>query len=95
MNRTELIAVVEKKTGLKKKIAEKAVRALLAEMAATVANGEKVKLVGFGTFTTRSREARNSRNPRTGEAIKAAAVTVPVFKAGKGFKKAVAGKNKK
>ena len=95
MNRTELIAVVAEKTGLEEKIAEKAIKALLAEAAATVANGEKVKLVGFGIFTTRDRAARNSRNPRTGKAIKVEAVTVPVFKAGKEFKKAVAEKNKK
>ncbi len=94
MNRTELIAAVAEKTGVEKKIVEKTVRALMAEVTERVANKEKVQLAGFGTFEARARAARTGRNPHTGKKITIAAVTVPAFKAGKSFKKAVAEKGK-
>ena len=82
-------AVVEK-SGLTKKDAEKAVSAVLESVTEAVAGGDKVQLVGFGTFEVRAREARTGRNPRTKEAITIPASKQPVFKAGKAFKDAVA-----
>ena len=90
MNKTELIAEVAKKAGLSKKDAEKALNAALDTVADALANGEKVQLVGFGSFETKSREARMGRNPKTKEAIQIPASTVPVFKAGKALKDKVA-----
>jgi len=86
MNKTELVAAVAEKAGLQKKDAEKAVAAFISSVSDALVAGEKVQLVGFGTFETRSREARTGKNPRTGEAIKIAASKVPAFKAGKALK---------
>ena len=69
MNKVELIAAVAEKAGLSKKDAEKAVAAVLDSVVEAVADGNKVQLVGFGTFEVRSREARTGRNPRTKEII--------------------------
>ena len=90
MNKTELVAAVAAKTELSKKNAEKAVAAVLETVAETLAAGEKVQLVGFGTFETREREARSAKNPRTGETVEVAASRVPAFKAGQALKAKVA-----
>ena len=89
MNKVELVAAVTEKTGLTKKDAEKAVTAVLDSVVEAVASGDKVQLVGFGTFETRSREERTGRNPRTKETIVIPASKQPVFKAGKSFKDSV------
>ena len=90
MNKTELVAAVAAKTEMSKKNAEKAVAAVLETVAETLAAGEKVQLVGFGTFETREREARTAKNPRTGETVEVAASRVPAFKAGQALKNKVA-----
>ena len=90
MNKVELVASVAEKAGLSKKDAEKAVAAVLESVVGAVVKGDKVQLVGFGTFETRARAARTGLNPRTGETIKIAATKVPAFKAGKALKDAVA-----
>ena len=82
MNKTELVAAVAAKTEMSKKNAEKAVAAVLETVAETLAAGEKVQLVGFGTFEAREREARTAKNPRTGKAVKVPAKKVAKFKAG-------------
>ena len=86
MNKTELIAAVAEKAGIAKKDAEKAVNATLDAITETMVAGDKVQLVGFGTFETRRREARTGRNPRTKEACEPPASTVPAFKPGKALK---------
>jgi DNA-binding protein HU-beta len=90
MNKVELVAAVAEKAALSKKDAEKAVVAVLGAIEEAVAAGDKVQLVGFGTFEVRERAARTGRNPQTGAEIKIAASKQPVFKAGKAFKDAVA-----
>jgi DNA-binding protein HU-beta len=90
MNKTELVAAVAAKTEMSKKNAEKAVAAVLETVAETLAAGEKVQLVGFGTFEIREREARTAKNPRTGETVEVAASRVPGFKAGQALKAKVA-----
>ena len=90
MNKTELVAAVAAKTELTTKDAEKAVSAVLETVAETLAAGEKVQLVGFGTFEIREREARTAKNPRTGEPVEVAASRVPAFKAGQALKTKVA-----
>lgn len=90
MNKVELVAAVAEKSGLAKKDAEKAVSAVLESVVEAVASGDKVQLVGFGTFETRARGERTGRNPRTKETIVIPASKQPVFKAGKAFKDAVA-----
>ena len=90
MNKTELIAEVAVKAGLSKKDAEKALNAALDTVSAALANGDKVQLVGFGSFETKTRAAHTGRNPRTKEAMEFPAKTVPVFKAGKALKDKVA-----
>ncbi len=86
MNKPELVEAVAEKAGITKKDSEKAVAAVLEGIANTLAKGEKVQLVGFGTFEVRHRNAREGRNPSTGEAIKIAAQNVPAFKPGKALK---------
>ena len=88
-NKQDLIAEVAAKTGLTKKDSEKAVNAFGEVVTEFLAKGEKVQLIGFGTFETRERAAREGRNPQTGEAIQIAATVVPAFKAGKALKDAV------
>ena len=90
MNKAELVAAVAEKTNFTKKDAEAAVNALLATVEDALVKGEKVQLIGFGTFETRERKARQGRNPRKPEeVIKIAAAKAPVFKAGKALKDAV------
>lgn len=90
MNKVELVSSVAEKSGLSKKDSEKAVSAVLDSIVETVATGEKVQLVGFGTFEVRERQQRTGRNPRTKEEIIIPASKQPVFKAGKSFKDSVA-----
>jgi len=89
MNKTELISSVAEKSELTKKDAEKAVNAIFASVEEALARGEKVQLVGFGTFEVRERKARTGRNPQTGAEIQIPAAKVPAFKAGKSLKDAV------
>lgn len=86
MNKAELITSMAEKSKLTKKDAELALKALIESVEESLEKGEKVQLVGFGTFETRDRAAREGRNPRTKEVINIPATTVPVFKAGKEFK---------
>ena len=89
MNKTELITSIAEKGDITKKVAEVALKALIESVEETLQKGEKVQIVGFGTFEARERAAREGRNPRTKEVINIAASTVPVFKAGKEFKEKV------
>jgi len=89
MNKAELIAQVSEKSDMTKKDAEKAVSALLSTIEEALAGGDKVQLVGFGTFEVRERAARKGRNPQTGEEIEIAAARVPVFKPGKSLREIV------
>lgn len=89
MNKAELIACMAEKSGLTKKDAEVALKAFVESIQGALENGEKVQLVGFGTFETRERAARTGRNPRTKEEIQIPASKAPVFKAGKEFKEKV------
>ena len=89
MNKTELIAAVAEQAELSKKDAEKALKAFTDVIAAELVKGEKVQLVGFGTFEVSEREAREGRNPRTGEAMPIAASKTPKFKADKALKEMV------
>lgn len=95
MNKSELTAAMAAGAEITKTVATKALDAALATIIATVAKGDAVTLVGFGTFKPTERAARNGRNPQTGKAIKIAATTVPKFTAGAGFKEAVSSKGKK
>ena len=89
MNKTDLIEVVAKEAGLSKKDAGAAVAAVFDGMTEALKKGDKVQMIGFGTFEVRSRAARTARNPQTGEEIKIKATKVPAFKAGKALKDAV------
>ena len=89
MNKSELIASMAEKANITKKDAEVALKAFIEGVSTALENGEKVQLVGFGTFETRERAAREGRNPRTKEPIPIPAATVPVFKAGKELKEKV------
>ncbi|ARD49445.1 HU family DNA-binding protein [Sporosarcina sp. P26b] len=89
MNKTELINSVAEAAGLTKKDATKAVEAVFDTIQSTLANGDKVQLIGFGNFEVRERAARKGRNPQSGEEIEIAASKVPAFKAGKALKDAV------
>ena len=90
MNKTELINAVAEKAALSKKDSEAAVTAALDVITAALAEGEEIRLVGFGTFEVKKREARMGRNPKTKEPIPIAASKVPAFKPGKALKDAVA-----
>ena len=90
MNKAELIAAVAEKAGLSKKDPEAAVNAALDAITAALQEGDKVQLVGFGSFEVKSRAARTGRNPKTKETIEIPASKVPVFKAGKALKDIVA-----
>ena len=90
MNKTELIAAVAEKSGLSKKDADNAVNSMLDVVVETLAQGDKVQIVGFGTFEVRSRSERQGRDPRTNNPITIPASKSPAFKAGKAVKAAVA-----
>ncbi len=89
MNKGELIEAVASSANLSRADATKAVDAILDSITGTLAKGSAVSLVGFGTFSVKSRAARMGRNPRTGETIQIPASNVPGFKAGKALKDAV------
>ena len=89
MNKTELVAAIAEEAGLSKKDAEKALKAFTDVVAAELKKGEKVQLVGFGTFEVSERPARTGINPRTKENITIAATKNPKFKAGKALKDVV------
>ena len=86
MNKSELVAAIAQNAELSKKDAENALTATINAISKALADGDKVQLVGFGTFDVRERAAREGKNPRTGEKIKIAASKAPAFKAGKAFK---------
>jgi DNA-binding protein HU-beta len=89
MTKAELISAVAEKSGLKKVDAEKAVAAFIASVTTALKKGDKLSLVGFGTFATAKRAARKGQNPQTGKKINIPAATVPKFKPGKTLKEAV------
>ena len=91
MNKTELIKKVAAENALSQKAAAAVVESVLGTVVDTVAAGEPVALLGFGTFAVKHRPAREGRNPATGKAMKFAASNTPVFKAGKAFKEKVNG----
>jgi len=86
LNKAELITSIAEKSGLTKKDSEKALNAFIESVEEALAQGEKVQLVGFGTFESRRRSARKGRNPQTGEEIDILAANMPAFKAGKALK---------
>ena len=88
MNKTELVAAVAAKAGISKKDADAAVAAVFASVTDALANGDKVQLIGFGTFEVRERSEKTARNPRTGETMTVPACKAPAFKAGQAFKNA-------
>lgn len=86
MNKQELINAIAEETGLSKKDTEATINSFVNVVSNTLADKDKVQLIGFGTFETRERAARTGRNPQTGEELKIAASVVPAFKAGKALK---------
>ena len=94
MNKGELIAALAAKTETTKKEAEVSLNGVLDVIAESMAKGDKVQLIGFGTFEAKDRPARVARNPRTGEAVKIAACKAPAFKAGKALKDSMNKKKK-
>ena len=89
MNKAEFISAVAEEAGSSKSDASAHVEAMINVVTKTLKSGAEVALVGFGTFKAKKRDARQGRNPRTGETIQIAASTVPAFKAGKAFKDAL------
>ena len=89
MNKADLINSISEKTGLTKTKSNEMIDAFLSSVTESLSNGEKVTLVGFGTFTTSQRDARKGRNPKTGEEITIAGKTVAKFKAGNELNKSV------
>jgi DNA-binding protein HU-beta len=94
MNKAELVDAIAAKAEVTKKEADSVLSAMIDVVMEAVASNDKVTLVGFGTFEARQRQAREGRNPSTGQPIKIPATTVPAFSAGKGFKEMVAAANK-
>lgn len=86
MNKQELINAIADETGLSKKDTEATINSFVNVVSNTLADKDKVQLIGFGTFETRERAARTGRNPQTGEELKIAASVVPAFKSGKALK---------
>ena len=86
MNKTELVAAMAEQTNLSKKDAEAALKAFIDVVSEELKKGEKVQLVGFGTFEVSERAAREGRNPQTGETLEIKASKTPKFKAGKALK---------
>ncbi|KPQ32581.1 MAG: DNA-binding protein HU-beta [Phormidesmis priestleyi Ana] len=91
MNKTELIDAIAEKADVSKKDTDAVLTATINAIMEAVASGDKISLIGFGSFEPRERKARDGRNPQTGETIKIPATTVPAFSAGKGFKQMVSG----
>jgi DNA-binding protein HU-beta len=92
VTKAELISAVAEQSGLKKVDAEKAVAAFIDSVTTALKNGDKLSLVGFGTFCTTERASRKGQNPQTGKKISIPAATIPKFKPGKSLKEAVNGK---
>lgn len=92
MNKNELITAISEKTGYSKKVVEEIVNAHNSTVVDTIASGDKIQLVGFGTYDSSTRAARVAKNPQTGEEIKVPTKRVPKFKPGKAFKEAVENK---
>lgn len=90
MNKAELVDAIAEKAGVTKKEADAVLSAVIETIVESVAGGDKVALVGFGSFEKRHRKEREGRNPKTGEAMTIAATSVPAFSAGKSFKEKVA-----
>ena len=95
MNKTELVEAIAKQAGLSKKASDDAVKAFVETVTKELKKGEKVTLIGFGTFEVSKRSARKGRNPQTGATMKIKASKAPKFKAGKALKDAVNGAKKK
>lgn len=93
MNKGELVDAVAEKASVTKKQADSVISAIVESIMEAVSNGEKVTLVGFGSFESRERKAREGRNPKTGEKMDIPATKVPAFSAGKLFKERVAPKS--
>ena len=91
MNKGDLVDVVAERTGSTKKDAGRAIDAVFDAISSALSKGEKVSLVGFGSFEVRSRRPRQGRNPQTGKSLKISARKVPVFRAGKPLKETVNG----
>lgn len=89
MNKTELISAVANTAGLSKKDTEKAVNSVFENIGNALSSGDKIQVIGFGTFEVRKRKAREGRNPATGDVISIPEVNVPVFKPGKALKEKV------
>ncbi len=89
MNKAELVGVVAEKAGMTRKDADKAINTVFESIVESLGNGEKVQVLGFGTFDIRERKSREGRNPATGEAIQIPAAKAPAFKAGKMLKERV------
>ena len=89
MNKTELVAAIAEQANISKKDAEAALKAFTDTVAAELKKGEKIQLVGFGTFEVSERAAREGRNPQTGKTMKIDACKAPKFKAGKALKDAI------
>ena len=89
MTKADLAAAVAEETGMTKKQAEAAVNSVVAAIKGSLAKGEDVRLVGFGTFSVKKRKARTGRNPRTGKKLRIPAKKVPAFSPGKGLKDSV------
>ena len=89
MKKSELVAIMAEKADLKRVEAEKALNAFVDAVTEALTKGDKISLVGFGSFETKKRAARKGKNPQTGAEINIAASTVPTFKAGRGLKDAV------
>jgi DNA-binding protein HU-beta len=89
MNKTDLVSKIAQKNGMTKKDVEKVLNGFLGEVTQALSSGDKVQLIGFGTFETRKRSGRTGRNPQTGKVIQIKASTVPAFKAGNKLKEAV------
>ncbi len=89
MNKTELIAAMAETSGLSKKDCDAALAAFITTVETALKSGEKVQLIGFGSFEVKERAARTGRNPRTKETVEISASKAPVFKAGQAFKDAI------
>ena len=93
MNRKELVEAIQKQTAVARADVDKVLGSLIQQTQVAVKKGERVSLVGFGTFERQDRRARTARNPRSGEPVKVKATKVPRFRAGQGFKDVVAGRS--
>jgi DNA-binding protein HU-beta len=92
LNRKQLVDAIQKHTAVARSDVDKVLGSLIQHTQIAVKKGERVSLVGFGTFERRDRKARTARNPRTGTPVKVKATKIPAFRAGQGFKDVVAGK---